>query len=66
MKVKNKLMKSGMMILSGLLLPDKEPIGQRLNALGFEVCEELIENEWIAFVAHLLTIDRNSTHCSFN
>ena len=50
-EMKNKLMKSGMMILSGLLLPDKEPIRRRLNALVFEVCEELIENEWIAFVA---------------
>jgi ribosomal protein L11 methyltransferase len=52
-EMKNELVENGMMILSGLLLPDKEPIRQRLNALGFEVCEELIENEWIALVARV-------------
>jgi ribosomal protein L11 methyltransferase len=51
-EMKNKLVESGMMILSGLLFPDKEPIGQRLSALRFEVCEELMENEWIALVVH--------------
>jgi ribosomal protein L11 methyltransferase len=50
-EMENKLVESGMMILSGLLFPDKEPIGQRLSALGLEVCEELIENEWIALIA---------------
>jgi len=52
-EMKKRLTKSGMMILSGLLLQDKEPIGQRLSALGFEACEELIENEWIALVARV-------------
>jgi ribosomal protein L11 methyltransferase len=46
--MKEKLSVGGVMILSGLLLPDEEQIVNALASLGLNVCEEMKENEWIA------------------
>jgi ribosomal protein L11 methyltransferase len=47
-EMKERLSVGGVMILSGLLLPDEEQILNALAGLGLKVCEEMEENEWIA------------------
>ena len=49
-EMKERLATSGVLILSGLLSNDRDEILQRLTDLGFEVREEMTENEWIALV----------------
>jgi len=47
-EMKERLCGGGVMILSGLLLPDREKIVNALAGLGLTVCDEMKENEWIA------------------
>lgn len=47
-EMKERLSAAGVLILSGLLLPDEEQIVNGLAGLGLKVCEEMKENEWIA------------------
>jgi ribosomal protein L11 methyltransferase len=50
-EMKERLSADGVMILSGLLLPDKEQIVSALAGSGLKVCEEKKENEWMAVAA---------------
>jgi ribosomal protein L11 methyltransferase len=45
------LASNGVVILSGLLVADKETISRVLAGSGFRVIDELVENEWVAFAA---------------
>lgn len=47
-EMKKRLAARGIMLLSGLLLPDRGQIVSALAGLGLTVCEEMKENEWIA------------------
>lgn len=49
--MKEKLRAGGILMLSGLLLPDREQILKSLSGSKFEICEEATENEWIAVIA---------------
>lgn len=44
-----RLMPGGIIILSGLLIPDRDQMRTALHAAGFEIVEEMVENEWTAF-----------------
>jgi ribosomal protein L11 methyltransferase len=46
--MKERLSIGGKMILSGLLLPDREQIFTSLASLGLKASGEMRENEWIA------------------
>jgi ribosomal protein L11 methyltransferase len=46
-----KLSPTGMMLLSGLLVTDREPIEKALNQRNFHIIAVLQENEWIAIAA---------------
>lgn len=50
--IKNQLASNGMIILSGLLKFDEEPMIDALHSNGFRLTEELQENEWIALAAY--------------
>jgi ribosomal protein L11 methyltransferase len=54
-EMKERLSAAGVMILSGLLLPDREQIVSALASLGLKVCEEIKENEWIALAVSDIT-----------
>lgn len=51
-EIKQRLTLDGVVLLSGLLTHDEEPMIEALHAEGFRVMEELQEHEWIAFAAH--------------
>ena len=51
--MKVKLNSNGVVILSGLLNIDEEPMRNAVRESGFEVCEMIAENEWIAFAIQL-------------
>jgi ribosomal protein L11 methylase PrmA len=46
-----QLMPGGIIILSGLLISDREQMRTALHAAGLEIVEEMVENEWIAFAS---------------
>ncbi|MBM2846676.1 MAG: ribosomal protein methyltransferase [Bacteroidetes bacterium] len=46
-----RLMPGGIIILSGLLISDRDQMRAALHAAGFEIVEEMVENEWIALAA---------------
>jgi ribosomal protein L11 methyltransferase len=48
-QMKNMLNESGIVVLSGLLDVDEEPMRKAIQSSGFEIRELLRENEWIAF-----------------
>jgi ribosomal protein L11 methyltransferase len=47
--MRDRLLPGGTLLLSGLLIGDREDMLGGLSALGFSVAEEVRENEWIAF-----------------
>lgn len=49
-RLRTLLAPNGMMVLSGLLLEDEEPIVRATHALEMTVVERLTENEWIALL----------------
>ena len=51
-EMKNRLIPGGTLIVSGLLLQDREEILSALTGDGYQVAEELGENEWLAIAAH--------------
>lgn len=53
--MRNRLSPQGMLILSGLLKSDEEPMIDALHSNGFRLTEELQENEWIALAAYPYT-----------
>ena len=56
-----QLRPDGVLIVSGLLLDDREGIRASLTASGFAILEELSEHEWIAFAAKLAEIQDQTT-----
>lgn len=50
-RLTEQLLPDGVLILSGLLLDDRDGIRASLAAAGFAVVEELTEHEWLAFAA---------------
>jgi len=49
-KIKAKLKKNGIVILSGLLLKDETEIINHYQSIGFKVIEKKVMDEWIALV----------------
>lgn len=49
-KIKTKLKKNGVVILSGLLIKDEKEIISHYNSIGFKLIEKKVMNEWIALV----------------
>lgn len=49
-QLKTKMVKNGTLLLSGLLISDKEDIVSLYKNAGFELIDEQILNEWISFV----------------
>ncbi len=49
-KVKMKTRKNSIIILSGLMKEDEEPVVRYYNKIGFQFIEKLILDEWIALV----------------
>ncbi len=52
-EIRSRITGKGMLILSGLLTNDEQPMAESLSANGFHVEEVLRENEWIAMSAKL-------------
>ncbi|MBM2840693.1 MAG: Ribosomal protein methyltransferase [Bacteroidetes bacterium] len=50
-EMKRRLDAKGRLILSGLLIPDREQIMKNLSGLGLAIYEEMMENEWMGVVA---------------
>lgn len=48
--IRNKIKKSGLVILSGLLVEDELSIIEKYSSLGFNLFDKEIENEWIGLV----------------
>jgi ribosomal protein L11 methyltransferase len=51
--MRERLNTGGVLLLSGLLLIDREHILRALSGYGFTVSEETKENEWLALAARL-------------
>jgi len=49
-KIKAKLKKNGIVILSGLLLKDETEIINHYQSIGFKIKEKKVMDEWIAIV----------------
>jgi ribosomal protein L11 methyltransferase len=49
--LRTRLAPGGVLVLSGLLLSDGEPIRRSLAATGMHATDELVENEWMALAA---------------
>jgi len=49
-KIKAKLKKNGIVVLSGLLLKDETEIISHYQSIGFKFIEKKVIDEWIALV----------------
>ena len=49
-KIKAKLKKNGIVVLSGLLLKDEKEIISHYKSIGFKFIEKKVMNDWIAIV----------------
>jgi len=47
-EIKNKMKKTGILILSGLLISDEEDIVKKYSAIGFGLLEKMQMDEWIS------------------
>lgn len=52
-EIKSKIKKTGILILSGLLISDEEEIAKKYNSLGFKLLEKMQMDEWISLSFHL-------------
>lgn len=52
-KIKAKLKKDGILVLSGLLLKDETEIISHYQSIGFKLLEKIIMDEWLAIVLKL-------------
>ncbi|MEJ5352289.1 MAG: 50S ribosomal protein L11 methyltransferase [Melioribacteraceae bacterium] len=52
-EIKNKIKKTGILILSGLLISDEEEISKKYSSLGFKLLEKMQMDEWISLSFHL-------------
>jgi ribosomal protein L11 methyltransferase len=57
-QMKTMLNRNGILILSGLLDVDEQPMRKTIADCGFEIAELIVENEWVAFA--LQSAIRNS------
>jgi len=49
-KIKTKLKKNGIVVLSGLLLKDETEIISHYQSIGFKLIEKKVMDEWLALV----------------
>jgi len=51
-EIKSKIKKTGILILSGLLISDEEEIAKKYSSLGFKLLEKMQIDEWISLSFH--------------